>query len=50
MNLKNLPRHVGAPDSYKYDTLNFYDGEYFMGREQYLYGDAPQMNYDNLGR
>lgn len=41
---------AGAPDGYKYDTLNFYDGENFMGREQYTYGDAAVLNYDNFGR
>jgi hypothetical protein len=39
-----------TPDGYKYDTINFYDGENFMGTEQYLYGDAPSLNYDNFGR
>ncbi len=43
-------RHVGPPDGYKYDSINFYDGEYFMGQEQYLYTDAPSMSRDNLGR
>jgi hypothetical protein len=41
---------AGAPDGYKYDTINFYEGEYFMGGEQYLYGDAASLNYDNFGR
>ena len=44
------PRHSGAPDGYKYDTLNFYDGENSMGTEQYLYSDASSLNYDNFGR
>ena len=43
-------RFVGQPDSYKFDSLNFYDGEYFMGAEQFFYTDAPQMNLDNFGR
>ena len=43
-------RYVGPPDGYKYDSINFYDGEYFMGQEQYLYTDAPSMSRDNLGR
>ena len=42
-------RYTGAPDGYKYDTLNFYEGQYFMGNEQYFYQDAPQFNIDNLG-
>ena len=41
---------MGQPDSYKFDSLNFYDGEYFMGAEQFFYTDAPQMNLDNFGR
>jgi len=43
-------RLAGAPDGYKYDTLNFYDGENFMGNEQYMYGDKPSLSYDNFGR
>eukprot|EP00095_Tigriopus_kingsejongensis_P009637 maker-scaffold94_size379870-snap-gene-2.32 protein:Tk09637 transcript:maker-scaffold94_size379870-snap-gene-2.32-mRNA-1 annotation:"gamma-crystallin a" len=43
-------RFAGAPDGYKYDTINFYEGKNFMGLEQFFYDDAPQFNYDNLGR
>ena len=43
-------RLSGAPDGYKYDTLNFYAGQYFTDQEQYTYTDAPTFNYDNLGR
>ena len=42
-------RFVGPPDGYQYDTINFYEGNYFMGREQYFYDDAPVFNFDNLG-
>ncbi len=43
-------RFVGAPDGYKYDTINFYQYKFYMGLEQYSYGDTPTLNYDNLGR
>ena len=43
-------RFVGAPDGYKYDTINLYEYDFYMGLEQYAYGDAPTLNYDNLGR
>ena len=43
-------RFVGAPDGYKYSTINLYEYEFYMGLEQYSYGDASSLNYDNLGR
>jgi hypothetical protein len=43
-------RFVGAPDGYKYDTINLYQYVFFAGVEQYTYGDASSLNYDNLGR
>ena len=43
-------RYSGPPDGYKYDTLNFYSYEDFMGVEQYTYDDAPSFNFDNFGR
>lgn len=42
-------RFTGAPDGYKYDTLNLYEGQGFMGEEQFFYQDQPSVNYDNLG-
>jgi len=49
-NLASSIRFVGAPDGYKYDTINLYEYNFYMGLEQYAYGDAPSLNYDNLGR
>ena len=43
-------RLTGAPNGYKYDTINFYEGENYNGREQFFYGDTPRMNIDNFGR
>ena len=43
-------RFAGAPNGYKYDTINLYEYNYYMGQDQYTYGDAPSFNYDNLGR
>ena len=49
-NLASSARFTGAPDGYKYDTINLYEGEDFEGEEQYSYQDAPSLNFDNLGR
>jgi hypothetical protein len=49
-NLASSVRFSGAPDGYKQDTINFYEGKYFMGQEQYFYDDAPQFDADNLGQ
>ncbi|XP_059083004.1 uncharacterized protein LOC131880393 [Tigriopus californicus] len=49
-NRASSARFAGAPDGYKYDTINLYTGNYFMGAEQYYYDDAGHVNYDNLGR
>ena len=43
-------RLVGRPEGYKFDTITFYDGEYFMGEQQNLYLDAASLQRDNLGR
>ena len=43
-------RFSGAPDGYKYDTLNFFQYGFYMGTEQYLYADNSNLNYDNFGR
>lgn len=37
-------RLAGAPNGYKYSTLNFYEGEYYAGEEQYFYQDAPYVD------
>jgi len=42
-------RYGGAPDDYKADVLNMYEGEYFAGNEQYFYSDAAYLNQDNFG-
>jgi len=42
-------RFVGAPDGYKYDTINLFQYKGYMGLEQYAYGDTSSFNYDNLG-
>ena len=40
-------RFTGAPDDWKYDTLNIYFNDYFIGDEEFTYNDMPQLNYDN---
>ena len=44
-------RLTGAPNGYKYDTINFYEGELYNGAEQFVYGDGTStMRRDNFGR
>merc|ERR1719244_983220 len=43
-------RYTGAPDSWTSDTLNFYLNEYFIGGEEYTYGDTPQLNYNDQAK
>merc|ERR1711892_1498382 len=43
-------RFTGAPDDWKYDTLNFYFNDYFIGDEEFTYNSMPQLNYDNRAR
>merc|ERR1712058_205430 len=38
-------RFTGAPDDWKYDTINLYFQEYFIGDEEFTYNDAPTLNY-----
>ena len=37
-------RFTGAPDGFKYDSINFYEFDSFMGFEQYSYGDLSSLN------
>jgi hypothetical protein len=41
--LNLLSRYTGAPDGYKFDTLNFYHQINFSGREEYTYQDKSSM-------
>jgi len=42
-------RFTGAPDGYKFDTLNFYHQINFSGREEYTYNDKDNMVFpDNI--
>merc|ERR1712029_180918 len=43
-------RFTGAPDDWKYDTINFYFNDYFIGDEEFAYNDLTQLNYDNRAR
>merc|ERR1711988_41061 len=42
--------NTGAPDDWKYDTLNIYFNDYFIGDEEFAYNDLTQLNYDNRAR
>ena len=46
----SLTRLAGRPEGYKFDTVTFYDGEYFMGDQQNIFQDTPASPKDNLGR
>jgi len=43
-------RLTGAPNGWRYDTINFYEGTLYNGREQFYYGDSSSMQYDNFGQ
>lgn len=47
-NIASSLRYAGAPDGYKYDTINFYEEQYFTGRDDYAYDDMPEVNVDDL--
>ena len=40
-------RYTGAPDGYKYSTLNLYELTWFAGSDQYFYGDDPSFTKFN---
>ena len=43
-------RYSGASDGFKYDSINFYEGHYYMGNEHWYYDDAPSFgSKDNMG-
>ena len=39
-------RVVGRPDDWRVDSINLYEEEYFIGREQWAYDDTPSFDYD----
>jgi len=43
-------RFTGAPDDMRYDTLNLYFEENFIGMEEFMYHDKPALNYDNRAK
>merc|ERR1719315_106941 len=43
-------RFTGAPDDMRYDTLNLYFNDYFIGDEEFTYVDKPALNYDNRAK
>ena len=49
-NVASSLRFTGAPDDWKYSTLNVYFNDYFIGDEEFTYNDMPQFNYDNRAR
>ena len=46
-----LLRYSGAPDDWKYDTINFYSDPAFIGSELFTYGNRPTLGkMDNRAR
>ena len=44
-------RFSGAPDDWKYDTINFYSDPAFIGSELFTYGNRPTLGkMDNRAR
>ena len=41
-----LHRVVGRPDDWRVDSINFYEAEDFIGKEQWAYDDTPSFDYD----
>ena len=42
-NMASSVRYTGAPDSWTANTLNLYKNEYFIGGEEYIQGDQPDL-------
>jgi len=49
-NVASSLRYTGAPDDWKYPTLNIYFNDYFIGDEEFTYNDMPQFNYNDRSR
>ena len=49
-NRASSARFSGDISDFRIDSINMYEFEYFMGREQYYYGNSPAVTIDNLGR
>merc|ERR1711935_322284 len=47
MNAASSLRYTGAPDDWKFSTLNLYFNDYFIGDEEFMYQDMAYLNYDN---
>eukprot|EP00092_Neocalanus_flemingeri_P034599 GFUD01037634.1.p1 GENE.GFUD01037634.1~~GFUD01037634.1.p1 ORF type:complete len:267 (+),score=20.63 GFUD01037634.1:80-880(+) len=43
-------RFTGAPDDWKYDTLNLYFENFFIGSEEYMYNDKTSLRNDNRAK
>ena len=44
-------RFSGAPDDWKFDTINFYSDHAFIGSEMFTYGSKPRFaEFDNQAR
>jgi len=49
-NVASSLRYTGAPDDWKYPTLNIYFNDYFIGDEEFTYNDMPQFNYNDRSK
>ena len=43
-------RFVGAPDDWKYDTLNLYFQNFFIGGEEFMYNDRSILTHENQAK
>ena len=46
LSIVDVNRFSGAPDGYKYATLNFYEYPNYIGIEQYTYVDVTDFGTD----
>ena len=49
LNKASSLRFTGAPDDWRYDTINFYSQESFIGDEFYTYGDKATLRNFQAG-
>jgi len=49
-NKASSARFTGAPDAWKADTLNIYVNDYFIGGEEYTYGDVSEFQNNDRAK
>ena len=41
---------AGSPSGGRYDSLTFYEGQNYNGKQQSFFHDAPSFRHDDFGR